>query len=54
MKFSATDPAPAGPVAGNVDINASGTTWTKTAVPLNKGDKITWHFPSSEITGHDV
>ncbi|HWK29748.1 MAG TPA: PKD domain-containing protein [Solirubrobacter sp.] len=55
VKFSATDPAPAGPAAKTVDVEASGDAWAPNAVDLAVGDSIRWSFPEATANfPHDV
>jgi PKD repeat protein len=54
VKFSANDPAPAGPAAKNVDIEASGDKWIPDTAALNTGDSLTWKFGEAAVFPHDV
>ena len=54
VTFAATDPAQPAPGGANVEVQPFGTVWTKPTVDLKNGDRITWTWPDTEITGHDL
>ena len=54
VTFAATDPAQPAPVGANVEVQPFGLVWTKPTVDLKSGDRITWTWPETEITAHDL
>jgi PKD repeat protein/type 1 glutamine amidotransferase len=52
VTLSATDPEPGAPE--NHDVDAEPATWAPSTVTAKSGDKVTWNFPLTANTVHDV
>jgi len=54
VKFSAADPAPAGPEPKTFEVDAAGTAWEPADLTINNGDTVQWNFPAEDHFPHDV